>query len=184
MNPSPKLSKKIEGFRHRLSELRGDFEDALRDHPMNEQLRNLPGTMTTLLVAMYSGMEDATKLEIRWKEHTHGEFVKMQPRPIGTDTCPCCVFCGDGKDSPSMYRRNISLFVHSKADGEKVVDWFKADDYNGAWLDFREYEPNYLQVKMGACSDHYQKLVQLSQIIEENGDVLHIQDVRDLLKFV
>ncbi len=45
---------------------------------------------------------------------------------------------------------NIAAFVTSKEEGEEVVRWFG----DGAYLDFRPSEPNWIQVKIGACEKH------------------------------
>lgn len=49
---------------------------------------------------------------------------------------------------------NIAAYVKTKEDGEEIVSWFKS----GAWLDYRKKEPDYIQVKIGACDEHLENL--------------------------
>jgi hypothetical protein len=49
------------------------------------------------------------------------------------------------------------MFVTSKEDGEAVTALFKT----GARLDYRDYEPNWIQVKVGSCKEHYPNLERL-----------------------
>lgn len=90
-----------------------------------------------------------------------GEF--FYSRGIGLDNCTCFV-CEthdrDGKGHTML--NNIAAFVQGKEAGERVVAMFS----RGARLDYREFEPDRVQVKIGACDSHLanlQKLYELTQ---------------------
>lgn len=87
-----------------------------------------------------------------------GEF--FQSRGIGLDITPGCFVCG-GKEA--LYT-NISGFVRTKEAGERVVKMFNGV---GAYLDFREHEPDRVQVKIGACDKHLGNLKLLEGIIKD-----------------
>ena len=74
------------------------------------------------------------------------ENIGFGVRGIGSDNTPGCFICGGEQ---GLYS-NIAAFVESKADGEKVVRMFEY----GARLDFRSREPDWIQVKIGACKKH------------------------------
>lgn len=84
-------------------------------------------------------------------------------RGIGTDHTPGCFVCGG---EPGMYS-NVSGFVTSKEAGEQIVAWFP----RGARLDYREHEPNWIQVKVGACAVHLPHLQQLAGSVTSDGTV-------------
>ena len=91
-----------------------------------------------------------------------GEFFRS--RGIGLDATPGCFVCG-GKDG---LRNNIAAFVQCKEAGERVVRMFKA----GARLDYREYEPDYVQVKIGACKTHLKNLKLLHELVTKANGIL------------
>lgn len=79
------------------------------------------------------------------------------PRGIGMDHTPGCFMCA----GPEGLYNNVSLYVKTKETGEAIVNLFKT----GARLDFREFEPDYLQVKIGACKKHLFNLEWLVEAI-------------------
>ena len=87
-----------------------------------------------------------------------GEFFRS--RGIGLDMTPGCFVCGGGE---RMYS-NIAAFVQCKESGERVVAMFR----QGARLDYREHEPDYVQVKVGACKEHLHCLQNLDELVS-NG---------------
>lgn len=91
-----------------------------------------------------------------------GEF--FYSRGIGLDSCTCFI-CGtrdrDGKGHTML--NNIAAFVQCKEAGERVVAMFQ----QGAWLDYREYEPDRVQVKIGACNQHLPNLKRLDQLCKD-----------------
>jgi ribosomal protein L37AE/L43A len=91
-----------------------------------------------------------------------GEFFSS--RGIGMDMTPSCFVCG-GK---SNMRSNITAFVHCKASGKRVVAMFR----KGARLDYRESEPDRIQVKVGACKEHLQNLEHLDTTTRQSKGVI------------
>ncbi|OGZ29899.1 MAG: hypothetical protein A2562_02160 [Candidatus Nealsonbacteria bacterium RIFOXYD1_FULL_39_11] len=89
------------------------------------------------------------------KPDSGGEFFRS--RGIGLDDCSCFV-CGT-KGHPMLH--NIAAFVQCKEAGERVVTMIG----QGAVLDYREYEPDRVQVKVGACDAHYANLEELDRLV-------------------
>lgn len=80
-------------------------------------------------------------------------IVRWSPRGIGCDSVPCFVT----KNAECELRSNISGFVSSREDGEKVLEIFGGY----ARLDFRTHEPNWIQVKVGVDKEHNEVLDRL-----------------------
>lgn len=93
-----------------------------------------------------------------------GEFFRS--RGIGLDLCTCFI-CGtnDRTGNGHSYLHNIAAFVQCKAAGERVVKMFQ----RGARLDYREHEPDRVQVKIGACDKHLENLKELHRLIAKDG---------------
>jgi len=91
-----------------------------------------------------------------------GEFFRS--RGIGLDSCHCFV-CGtqdrDGKGHTML--NNIAAFVQTKEAGGRVVAMFQ----HGARLDYRDYEPDRVQVKIGACDVHLPNLQKLEELAKD-----------------
>lgn len=60
-------------------------------------------------------------------------------------------------------RENLSFFVYSRQEGECAEALFGF----GARLDYREFEPDWIQVKVGACDKHITNLDSLHQQLAE-----------------
>lgn len=88
-----------------------------------------------------------------------GEY--FHSRGLGIDLTPGCFVCGGQKGMHD----NIAAFVQCKAAGERVVGMFP----QGARLDYREFEPDRVQVKIGACKEHVSNLTKLSQMTSTKG---------------
>ena len=58
-----------------------------------------------------------------------------------------CMICGK-----SGLNHNIAAFVHSKEEGQQIVQWFSK--YHKQYLDYRPSEPRRIQVKIGLCDEH------------------------------
>lgn len=102
-----------------------------------------------------------------------GEFFGA--RPIGSEFNLTCFQCGADDLNPQRRAEakyvplvhNIAGFVRTKAAGERVVAMFEE---GGARLDYRQHEPNWIQVKIGACDEHLESLIYLRQLtIEAKG---------------
>lgn len=81
------------------------------------------------------------------------DMVYWSPRGIGCDGVPCFVT----KNMKCDLRSNISGFVSSREDADKVVNIFGGY----ARLDFRAHEPNWIQVKVGVEKEHTEVLDRL-----------------------
>jgi hypothetical protein len=66
---------------------------------------------------------------------------EFQSRGIGLETSRGCFVCAGG----SELRSNLAAFVKSREDGEAIVRLFG----RGTHFDYRPFEPNWLQVKVG-----------------------------------
>lgn len=90
--------------------------------------------------------------------------LSFKCRGIGLDSIERCFVCGH--ETPHV-TPNIAAFVESKGEGEKIVKYF----YPGsARLDYREHEPEWIQVKIGACEDHKFCLEVLRKLTSD-GDI-------------
>lgn len=87
-------------------------------------------------------------------------IVWWSPRGIGCDSVPCFVT----KQSKCDLRSNISGFVRSREDGKHVVEIFGGY----ARLDYRDYEPNWIQVKVGVEKEHKEVLDRLMVACSDN----------------
>jgi hypothetical protein len=97
-----------------------------------------------------------------------GEYFR--PRGIGKDYVDCFV-CTESHKHHEL-NANIAAFVQCKESGERIVAMFE----RGAWLDYREREPDRIQVKVGACDEHRACLEALARAVEESG-VLKMGDI-------
>jgi hypothetical protein len=71
-------------------------------------------------------------------------------RGIGSDYTPGCFVCG----GPTGLYNNISAFVQCREAGQRIVTMFPT----GVRMDYRDYEPDRIQVKIGACENHLDNL--------------------------
>lgn len=77
------------------------------------------------------------------------ERIGFKSRDCGLDcNFKNCYACGCSLEKYANH--NLSGFVESKEQGESAVKLFRE---GSAWLDYREREPNWIQVKIGACED-------------------------------
>lgn len=93
------------------------------------------------------------------KKQIDNTMVYWSPRGIGYDSVPCFVT----KQMKCDGRPNISGFVSSREDGEKVVEIFGGY----ARLDFRAFEPNWIQVKVGVEKGHEEVLERLEVAVND-----------------
>ena len=97
-----------------------------------------------------------------------GEFFNS--RGIGSEWKLSCFCCGAQDKDPqksSGLLNNIAAFVQGKASGERVVKMFDTQG-GGAKLDYREREPDRVQVKIGACNEHLPNLKKLDSLVSDN----------------
>jgi hypothetical protein len=75
--------------------------------------------------------------------------IPFLPRGIGLNALPCYV-CGH---TASNVQPDMAAHVSSQQDGTDILDMF-LELRCCAWLDYRPSEPNWIQVKVGACYLH------------------------------
>jgi len=101
-----------------------------------------------------------------------GEF--FYSRGIGMEWELSCFCCGardyrhrsrDTSKPGNGLLNNIAAFVECKAAGERVVAMFQ----KGARLDYRDYEPDRVQVKIGACNTHLPNLQKLFELVKDDS---------------
>lgn len=90
--------------------------------------------------------------------------VNVRPRGIGKGHSLCWV-CGT---NPTSVQHEMAMFVDSKADGERVLSVLSFLGGQGR-LDFRPSEPDWIQVKLGACEgEHLHQLDHLYELLRTN----------------
>lgn len=93
-----------------------------------------------------------------------GEFFSSRGLGLDHRTIHCFVCGTEDRDGKGHYvLNNISAYVRCKESGERVVGMFK----QGAWLDYRDFEPDYVQVKVGACDQHKPNLKRLDGLVRD-----------------
>lgn len=101
-----------------------------------------------------------------------GEFFRA--RGIGLDSTPGCFVCAKPRrtDDPakSELMNNIAAFVQCKDAGERVAEMFNKRA-SSARVDYREREPDRVQLKVGACDAHIKNLKILLLLTELSGVV-------------
>ena len=95
-----------------------------------------------------------------------GEFFSS--RGIGYDSFPACFVCGAQNDGDHAHGDNIAAFVRSRQAGERVVQMFGGR----ARLDYREWEPAWIQVKLGSCKKHLPCLEMLDSLTHANNRII------------
>jgi hypothetical protein len=89
-------------------------------------------------------------------------IYKANPRGLGGGWGPCMV-CGEGD-----LNIDCSFFTHSRETGEAIVSMFK----KGVYLDYRHFEPNWIQVKIHVCNKHENNLKYLIKLVLKTEDRL------------
>ncbi len=150
--------KRLENARGDLAKARDEINRILAsDVIARNECDHIPGTITSVLVAMHHGIEEVKKTEIR---HVKDGF-RVANRGTGRDWVPYCFVCGKNLEGFSNVD-NISMFVESKEDGESIVD----DVFSGrARLDYRPEFPDRIQLKAGTCGIHTHQLDRLSRML-------------------
>lgn len=98
---------------------------------------------------------------------------KFAPRGLGS-SWDACFICnedplGDGLGEGSCHE-NLAAFVASRGEGEIIVALFRELGLT-ATPDFRDAEPNWIQVKLGACRAHQPSLRLLYRMTSINDDI-------------
>ena len=108
------------------------------------------------------------------------EATEFIPRGIGTNKIDCFA-CG--KHAESGFQHDMSAFVKDRGEGARSVRMFESVD-SSAVLDYRNGEPNYVQVKVGACDDHKLNLEKLMILANVNGRHIHPALIESARNFV
>lgn len=91
----------------------------------------------------------------------------FSPRAIGRNWLAC--FAGHQEDFSGV-QSDMASFVNDKVSGERVVAMFGELGYV-AKLDFRPFEPGWVQVKLGACDEHAPRLERLQEAVGEGRQI-------------
>jgi hypothetical protein len=179
-NPENKpLSQLIENIRNEIIQARGHIHDIIQGYPAwKERVDHVEGLLTCGLVALGVSNEEVIKHEIAAGDALFGKSLSFGPRGLGSDACPGCFVCGTGKIGAGYEMLdNFAAFVASKEEGEEIVSWFGGR----ARLDYRSSEPNWIQVKVGACKKHVPNLEQLYNASSVYGR-LRKKDITDAIQ--
>lgn len=152
--------------------------EATQKHGWKDRVEHVEGLLTCGIVALANSNEEIVKFEIRKDDTERGQHLLFRTRGIGLDVCPCCFVCGATQRAPGAnhYLNNIAAFVASREEGASIVEWFEGK----AAMDFREKEPNWIQVKVGACDLHLANLQALDGQTGRYG-VIRQRDIADAL---
>jgi hypothetical protein len=157
----------VSDLRNQLTQIRGQFFDIKTGFPIfKDIIKNMDGFLTTGIASLYHSIKEIQEIEIRADDSKYGKSLKFGSRGIGLDVTPGCFVCGTKIRSKAAaeigneYLNNIAAFAENKLEGEEIVSWFDS----GAFLDWRKHEPNWIQVKIGACDKHLPNLEQLHQM--------------------
>lgn len=103
-----------------------------------------------------------------------GEFFRA--RGLGMDSSPGCFVCGGEKtrwQPKNKYHMqmldNVAGFAQCKNAGARIVEMFEG---KGCWMDYREFEPDRIQVKIGVCKKHVENLKTLVRLTEEHDQTI------------
>ena len=187
---TPPVTKLLSDARDLLIKARGYLHDIKynKDIP-GDRVEPCDGLLTCGIGNLHHVIEEWIGVEVRAADREFGESLAFGVRGVGLDMCPRCYVCdskvrGPGKNA---YLNNISAFVKSKEEGEKVVEWFKGTTENipaheRARLDYRDFEPNWIQVKVGACDNHVHCLNDLARRCANNHGRIRIHDISESRK--
>lgn len=160
-NMTKPVSVLTEDIRNKLVEARNIISDIKHGFGWKDRFDDVEGLINCGLSTLYGIRQEIADVEIRCDDEGFGPSIRFTCRGIGTDVCPGCFVCGGEAGSMA----NIAAFVESKEDGETAVKWFQ----DLARLDFRPSQPNWIQVKVGACEKHESALPKLSELTSVHG---------------
>ena len=126
-------------------------------------IKGLDGFFETGLISLQNSIEF-----IEHSDYLQKNSIVFRSRGIGLDYCPGCIFCENDSNEIRLMK-NISAFIESKEDGEQIIKWIK--DNKGITLDFRVNEPDWIQIKIGSCDKHENKLKKLHQLCMINNTI-------------
>ena len=180
MNEKPTTSEALKAVRKKLIEVRSELQEIGRNHNTGAHVKHIDGLLTCGVGELFHTMHKFQQFEIRQDDAERGEHLKFSSRGIGLDLCPGCFVCAGARrnaEAPNKFLNNISAFVSSREDGDKLVDWFGGR----ARLAYRGYEPNRIQLKVGACDAHLDNLRALNKAAIKQ-DVIRKKDIEEAVR--
>ena len=148
------LSEKLNDIHMELGKIRNTVGDIAN-------MDYIEGLLTAGLLCVYTEMTSQIDVEIKKKGG-----IRVKSRGIGLDRIDKCFSCGS--DTSGGFTPNISMFVDNKADGEKIISMFSD---HSARLDYRPTEPDWIQVKVGACKECVDDLHLLDDLITKTPTI-------------
>lgn len=99
-----------------------------------------------------------------------------QPRGLGLNflTCYMC------NSHESGAQPDLAAFVQSRESGTRIIEMFEQLGLD-AHLDYRPHEPNWVQVKVGACYEHKPNLEKLQELCEKDKYIDHMKIINSLI---
>jgi hypothetical protein len=159
----------LEAVRWVLTDQRHALEQYVRDNPTSHSAPDAKGALSCAVVTLYREVQ-----ELRKPVRQVGE-ERYSPRGLGSNWLPCFIcnppqvnISGLLKTPEPDLKMDMAAFVDSKESGERVVDMFRKAGLV-AKLDFRKFEPNWVQVKVGACEKHEPNLKVLLEETKVRG---------------
>jgi len=140
---------------------------------LNDDLERIPDSWLSVQGVRTKHPREGTPARGRPDKRPEEGGDYFRPRQIGKDMVPSCFVCGaDRKDT---YSHNVAAFVQCKEAGERLVELFKGR----ARLDYRDFEPDRIQLKIGTCQDHLPELEELQRRTYVLGrlDAKHLAEV-------
>lgn len=154
------IAKAIIGLeiqRNALSNIRTELDDIGREFqpkpmlPRDRITESTAGGLTCIISSMHNDIERLRDSFGVARARIDGRRpLRYNPRGPGLNWLPCCV-CGD--DNAGHAQPDMAAYVRGKDGGEAVVSLFEEMGLS-AKLDYRDFEPTYVQVKIGACEKH------------------------------
>jgi hypothetical protein len=107
---------------------------------------------------------------------SQGEYFR--PRGIGSNWIPCFV-CGIGGEGTLL--PDMASFVDGHDGGKRVETMIRQAGYR-CFLDFRPSEPEWVQVKLGACTAHFPCLERLADLIIANNCYINEEILKEAVE--
>ena len=98
------------------------------------------------------------------------------PRGLGVNWHPCYICNQGGRTS---VQTDMAAFVDNKEAGERIIAMYDRLGLH-AVLDYRPTEPNWVQVKVGACKKHTSNLKKLSELCSDDYKINPAKIVKSL----
>lgn len=175
----------LQEYRSLLLSVRSQGNELACATSVRDRAQCIDGVLTCAIATLYGIIDDVMEEEIKADDVARGKSYVFRPRGVGLDTCPGCFVCGAAKRSKDAndYLNNVSGFVRTKEEGERIVQMFVVEDgedpnASRARLDFRPSEPNWIQLKVGACDAHLPNLEALVTMTGKYGRIRQ-RDVED-----